>query len=90
LPSCDTLRRLRPDAVWREAGDEVIAIDHGLTTYVSTRGSGAVLWRDLRDGARPGELAARLVADYGIERARAESDVAVFLDELDRMGFLEP
>jgi hypothetical protein len=68
----------------------VIAIDGALATYVSTYGSGALLWRRLGDGATAGELAARLVAEYGIEHERAERDVAVFLRELDQMGFLEP
>ena len=90
MPSSDATRRLRADAVWREAGGEVIAIDDRLTNYVSTHGSGALLWRRLGDGASAAELAARLVAEYGIERDRAERDVAVFLEELDRMGLLEP
>jgi hypothetical protein len=90
LPSSDAIRRLRPNAVWREADGEVIAIDHHLTTYVSTHGSGALLWQQLGDGARPAELAERLVAEYGIERERADRDAAAFLAELEQMGFLEP
>ena len=90
MPSSDAPRRLRAEAVWREAEGEVIAIDDRLTTYVSTHGSGALLWRTLRESTTPAELAARLVDEYGIERGRADRDVAVFLEELDRMGFLEP
>ena len=90
MPSSSDSRRLRPGALWREAGDEIIAIDDRLTTYVSTSGAGAMLWIQLTDGASPGELAERLVAAYGIERERARADVAVFLDELEGMGLLEP
>jgi hypothetical protein len=90
LPSSDATRRLRAEAVWRDVDDEVIALDDRLTTYVSTHGSGALLWRALHDGATPAELTERLVAEYGIERERAQHDVAVFLGDLDRMGFLEP
>ena len=90
MPSSDATRRLRAEAVWREAGGEVIAIDHALTTYVSTHGSGAILWAQLGEGASEDELAARLMATYGIERERAERDVAAFLAQLDEMGFLEP
>jgi hypothetical protein len=89
LPSSDQ-RRLRPDAAWREADGEVIGIDQHLTTYVSTRGAGALLWEQLVDGATPEQLANRLVATYGIEPERAERDVAVFLGELEQHGFLEP
>jgi hypothetical protein len=90
LPSSSAIRRLRSQAVWREAGGEVIAIDDRLTTYVSTDGAGAILWAQLAGGASPADLAARLVATYSIESDRAERDVAAFLAELDEMGFLEP
>ena len=90
MRSSSAARRLRPEAVWREADGEVIAIDDRLTTYVSTRGTGALLWMRLTGGASPDELAALLVAEFEIEPARAERDVAAFLGQLDEMGFLEP
>ena len=82
-------RRLRQDAIWREADGEVIAIDERLTNYVSTNSAGALLWKQLADGATPDELADRLVSTYGIERERAERDVGAFLADLDAQGFLE-
>jgi hypothetical protein len=84
-----TSRRLRQDAIWREADGEVIAIDERLTNYVSTNSAGALLWKQLADGATPDELADRLVSEYGIERERAERDVGAFLSDLDAQGFLE-
>jgi hypothetical protein len=82
-------RRLRQDAIWREADGEVIALDEWLTVYVSTSGSGALLWKRLVDGASPAELTDELVTTFGIERERAERDVATFLAEMDSQGFLE-
>ena len=82
-------RRLRQDAIWREADGEVIAIDDRLTNYVSTNAAGAVLWLDLADGASPEELAARLVSRFGIDPERADRDVHSFLADLDAQGFLE-
>lgn len=82
--------RLRADAVWREADGEIIAIDDGFKNYVSTNGTGTLLWRRLADGASPEALAALLVATYGIARTHAEHDVRVFLTALDAEGFLEP
>jgi hypothetical protein len=84
-----TRRRLRQDAIWREADGEVIALDDRLTNYVSTNSAGAVLWKQLADGASPGELAERLVSTFGIDQQRAERDVQAFLAELDSQGFLE-
>ena len=50
-----SVRRLKQTAIWREADGEVIAIDEGLTNYVSTNSTGALLGtRGLADGATPG------------------------------------
>jgi hypothetical protein len=84
-----TRRRLRQDAIWREADGEVIALDERLTNYVSTNSTGALLWKQLADGASPGELAEQLVSAFEVERSRAERDVQAFLAELDSQGFLE-
>jgi DNA-binding GntR family transcriptional regulator len=84
-----TRRRLRQDAIWREADGEVIALDERLTNYVSTNSTGALLWKQLADGASRGELAEQLVNAFGIEQTRAERDVQAFLAELDSQGFLE-
>lgn len=84
-----TSRRLRQDAIWREADGEVIAIDERLTNYVSTNRAGALLWKQLADGATPDELAERLVSTYGIDRERADRDIRAFLADLDSQGFLE-
>ena len=84
-----TRRRLRQDAIWREADGEVIALDERLTNYVSTNSAGALLWKQLADGASRGELAEQLVNAFGIEQTRAERDVQAFLAELDSQGFLE-
>jgi Coenzyme PQQ synthesis protein D (PqqD) len=82
-------RRLRQDAIWRESDGEVIAIDDRLTTYVSTNSAGALLWKELVDGATPDELTERLVSTYGIERDRAERDAVAFIADLEAQGFLE-
>jgi hypothetical protein len=84
-----TTRRLRQDAIWREADGEIIAIDDRLTNYVSTNPAGSVLWKELADGTTESRLADRLVETFGIERDRAERDVQAFVAELDAQGFLE-
>ena len=84
-----TSRRLRQDAIWREADGEVIALDDRLMNYVSTNSAGALLWKQLADGASSSELAEQLADAFGIERERAERDVEAFLAELDSQGFLE-
>jgi coenzyme PQQ synthesis protein D (PqqD) len=85
----DPTRRLRQDAIWREADGDVIALDDRVTAYISTNAAGALLWKQLADGATSEELAARLVSEFGIDRERAARDVESFLAELDARGFLE-
>jgi len=82
--------RLRPDALhWRRIEDEVIAIDLRASTYLSANGSGAVLWEALARGATREALAELLVQKFGIDNARAASDVQSFVDDLTARGLLE-
>jgi hypothetical protein len=82
--------RLRADQLtWREIAGEVVAADLERSTYLSTNEAGTLLWSALADGASPDDLAERLVAEYGIDRSRAEADVAAFLDSLRAQGLLE-
>jgi Coenzyme PQQ synthesis protein D (PqqD) len=83
-------RRLREGAIWREADGEIIAIDDHHMSYVSTNGTGTLLWKQLAAGASIEELADGLVSTFGIDRSRAESDVRTFVANLDEKGFLEP
>jgi hypothetical protein len=75
--------RLRDDALeWREIEDEVIVVDVRTSTYLSTNGSGTVLWRALAEGATREQLIAALQKSFGVETARAEEDVDQFVSHL--------
>lgn len=90
MSSAQQVWRLRPGAVsWREADGEVIALDLTTSDYLGVNASGKVLWTRLADGATSGELATALVAEFGVDRARAEADVAAFLDDARTRGLLE-
>lgn len=81
--------RLRKDAVWREAGDEILALDANLTNYASTNASGAVLWKALVDGSTREELVELLVTTFTVGAHTAAQDVDAFLDELRTNEYLE-
>lgn len=81
--------RLRQDAIWRNAGGEVLAADGELSTYFSTNPTGALIWNALADGATREQLVALLVARFDVETDRAERDVDAFVGELAANGFLE-
>jgi Coenzyme PQQ synthesis protein D (PqqD) len=83
--------RLRPDAVaWREVDGEVIALGLESSTYFGTNSSGTVLWRRLAEGTTRAELVSDLMTTFGLEQARAQTDVDAFLDDLRGRGLLEP
>jgi hypothetical protein len=81
--------RLRDhDLTWREIDGEVVAVDVAKSAYLSSNPAGSLLWSMLASGARRDGLANRLVEAFGIDRARAESDVDAFLRALDERGLL--
>jgi hypothetical protein len=84
-----TQLRLNPDAVsWREIDGEVLALGHASSTYLSTTGSGALLWRSLTAGTTREELVALVVREYGIDETQAAADIDAFLESLSVQGLL--
>lgn len=67
------------DLSWRQVGDEVIVLDLRSNAYLSINQSGTALWEMLVDGSTPATMAARLVADFGVEEDRARRDVEEFV-----------
>jgi hypothetical protein len=81
---------LRADGLaWRTVEDELIAIDVHESTYLTANGSGLVLWEALAAGATSDELAAKLVAEFGIDPDAARTDADRFVEELRERGLLD-
>jgi hypothetical protein len=82
--------RLRPGSVeWREIDGEIVALEVESSTYLASNRTGAAIWQRLVDGATADQLAGELVTLWNIDRARARSDVDLFLGELEARGVLE-
>jgi Coenzyme PQQ synthesis protein D (PqqD) len=82
--------KLRDDRVrWRELDAEVVAVDIDSSTYLSTNGSGALLWLELAQGTTRDALVERLAQAYLIDAGRAGADVDSFLAELRGQGLLD-
>ena len=82
--------RLKSDRVrWRELDAEVVAVDIDSSTYLSTNGSGALLWLELAQGTTREALVERLAQAYLIDAGRAGEDVDSFLAELRGPGLLD-
>lgn len=75
--------KLREDRVhWRQIDQDVVAVDVETSTYLSTNGSGAVLWLALAEGTTRERLVERLAQAYLIDGERAAADVDAFLRDL--------
>ena len=74
---------------WREADNEVLAVDGGFQSYASTNASGRVLWKALAAGASRDDLVRALVGEFGISVSRASQDVDGFVGDLAANGFLD-
>jgi Coenzyme PQQ synthesis protein D (PqqD) len=82
--------KLRDDRVrWRELDKEIVAVDIDSSIYLSTNGSGALLWLELARGTTRDALIERLAQGYLIDTNRAANDVDAFLGDLRSQGLLE-
>lgn len=80
---------LREDRIsWQFVDGEIIVLDLAASSYLQLNETAALLWRGLAEGRAPEELAAALVATYGIDGTAADDDVREFLDDLEQRGLL--
>lgn len=75
--------KLRTDDLeWQQIDDEIIVLDTRRAEYLGVEGTAVALWHALESGADRDQLAASLVARYGIDPAQALADVDAFLADL--------
>jgi Coenzyme PQQ synthesis protein D (PqqD) len=68
--------------MWREVGGEIVVLDKRTWTYMGINGSGALLWRELAQGASAERLVDRLREEYGLAQDVALRDVGAFVELL--------
>ena len=78
-----------PKIIWETVDGEVLLIDLGTGNYYSLRGTGAVIWHAVAQGARVSEIAALLERAYEGEN---ELEIALtrFLEEIAAEGLVIP
>ncbi len=74
--------------MWREVAGEVIVLDKRTWVYMGINGSGALLWRELVEGADRERLVACLREAYGLAEDDALRDVGAFVELLRGHGLL--
>jgi hypothetical protein len=81
--------RLDESAVaWREVDGDIVVIDLKASQYLTLNAVGRFLWLRLAHGADETSLADALAAEASLDRARARSDVAAFVQDLRTRKFL--
>ncbi|MCD8385025.1 MAG: PqqD family protein [Clostridiales bacterium] len=81
------------DLVIRHIADEIVLVPTGKAALknpgiITLTESGELLVKKLQEGCEPDDLVDCLTAEYEVERAQAEQDVARFLDKLKERGLL--
>lgn len=86
----ETLRLRADEVTWRSVESEIVVLDQRNSTYLAVNETGSVLWPLLAEGATRPQLAAELVERFGIDEARAATDVEAFLEFLAGRDLLAP
>ena len=60
-----------------------------LNRMITLNGTGKFLWEKLAVGAEKDELVDALLAEYDVDRERAERSVTAFVEKLKDHGFLQ-
>lgn len=68
--------------------DQTVILDLDHDRYTRLNGSAGLVWDELAEARTEAELAARLVAEYGIDVDRARADVGRLLARLHETGLL--
>jgi hypothetical protein len=88
-PEVDVNKLRGQGVAWTGVDGEIVALDENASVYLATNQAGALLWRELADGATRDSLAETLVRRYGISRERAEADTDAFLAALRERALLD-
>ena len=76
------------DLAWENVDDEIIVLDSRASRYYRLKGSGALLWTMLDDGATKADLISRLLVSYSIDEDVATNDVDTFIADLERQKLI--
>ena len=81
--------RIAEDAVANAVGGETVILHLGNGNYYGLDTIGTLLWDGLKLGKLPSEVCEDIVAEYGVERAQVDADIARFLTELEENELVE-
>jgi hypothetical protein len=84
----DTHLTVPPQVMSRLVGEETVLLDLASGMYFGLDGVGMCIWESISDGMSLAEAVDVVVAEYDVDRERAEADVSAFADNLLERGLL--
>jgi len=77
-----------PEVLFQEVGGETVLLDLESEQYFGLDAVGTRVWTLLNEGATPAAVVDTLLAEYEVERATLEVDVAELLRKLAEAGLI--
>jgi len=84
----DAVLKIPPQVMSRPVGDETVLLDLESGTYFGLDGVGQRIWSSVEAGETLGDAVDAIVAEYEVDRDRAEADVIAFAANLVERGLL--
>ncbi len=86
--------KIKDGFILKSVGDNHVVVPVGAAqvdfrSMIALNGSGAFLWTRLQQGSSEQELVQALLAEYDVDVALAERDVALFVQNLRDQDLLE-
>jgi hypothetical protein len=88
IPSSAVVTRA-PEQVSTSIAEEIVLLGLRTSRYFGLDGVGADVWRHLAEPRRFESLVEHVLENYDVERGPAESDLTVFLRELESEGLVD-
>jgi hypothetical protein len=78
-----------PDAVWNDAGDELVLLNSRTQSFFGLNRVGSDVWRLVASGMGAEEIVDRLCGVYEVARGEATAEVDLLLQQLAEAGLVE-
>ena len=85
--------KIKDGFVLRRVGDNHVVVPVGIQTVdfrciITLNDTGAFIWEQLQNPCTPDEIVTALLAEYDVDRERAEKSVDAFVARLKELDFL--
>jgi hypothetical protein len=81
--------RVNPRAIWRVVDGEAVILDLDGGQYFGLNQVGTRIWELLKEGRSSASIRALLSEEYDAGEAELDQDIALFIQELVKMGLAE-